>query len=308
MLAEGARPRVVVLIPTRDRAESLSRCVRSVARQTQLVDRVVVCDGSASCAGLDSSEWSSLPVLVVAASRVGACEQRNQLLDLVSNDTCDFVLYLDDDVEIATDYVQRLVACLQDESVDGAAGVSRGECASPLYMRAYRHLFMLGALREIGQMLPSGVNVAPTQVAEVSEVQWLFGCAMYRWSRVADLRFIERAAGYAAYDDVDYSLRVSRLGGRLIVDPGASLTHHHASGGRPDYAEIARSSLVNRYMVLLEYRPGIWSDIAFAWSCLGLLLLLTAQGFRTKNIPARESLVGIWAGIGELRRSRGGAL
>jgi hypothetical protein len=50
-------------------------------------------------------------------------------------------------------------------------------------------------------------------------------------------------------EDVDFGIKLSRLG-RLVLCPGARLTHHHAGGGRLPVAVTAEDDVYNRFMVL----------------------------------------------------------
>ncbi len=304
---------VAVVIPTRNRPSDLAECLRSLQHQTQVPDVAVVCDSSDGeetrlvCESASRAENGIALRYRRAASR-GAAVQRNLALELVP-DEIDYVLLADDDVVFHADYVRLLMEVFSADrgrAIAGVAGVGLrlGEGSeAPSWFLRYARLFLLGSTLARGRVLPSGVNVAPPFEGGCVETDWLFGCAMYRRSVFAGLRFAEDLAGYSLYDDVDFSMR-ARAVGRLVVCPKARLTHRLSATGRPDPSSAAAMEVTHRYWLIRRHMPSPANRLAYWWSILGLLILQVARALALRpNSVAR--LRGILRGMGGVIEARG---
>jgi glycosyltransferase involved in cell wall biosynthesis len=121
MSAKELSPLVSVIIPTRDRTQTLTRAVNSVARQTyKNIELVIVVDGSnyhVATPTINDAEFRSFRVTVVQNThRPGPPGARNTGFDRSKGA---FVAFLDDDDEWLPEKIEKQVAVLQqcDESV-----------------------------------------------------------------------------------------------------------------------------------------------------------------------------------------------
>jgi len=108
---------VSVVIPTRNRQQSLFRLLRALEEQTYSLHQVIIVDSSDD----DSSaaiavEFQSLPLLYLR-SRPHVCVQRNMGIKAAS---ADHIFLCDDDIEPPNDYVQNLMEFLRDHQECGA--------------------------------------------------------------------------------------------------------------------------------------------------------------------------------------------
>jgi GT2 family glycosyltransferase len=77
----------------------------------------------------------------------------------------------------------------------------------------------------IGFLPPSGENYP---------VEFFMGCAMsFKTSILRELMFSEYFEGYGLYEDMDFCLRLSKMGS-LYVNTSAKLYHYHEASGRPN--------------------------------------------------------------------------
>ena len=103
---------VTVVVPTRDRPEMLDRCLGALlATQPRPAEVIVVDSASGNAAATDPARERGLTV--VRCERPGASRARNAGSQVAQHRVIAFV---DDDVEVATDWVARLVAPLDDGS------------------------------------------------------------------------------------------------------------------------------------------------------------------------------------------------
>lgn len=113
-----SRPTVSVVIPTRNRPESLARTLGALERQERLPDEVVVVDASDRPADEDAliSAHPALPIILLHAP-AGVCSQRNSG---IRRGRGSHVLLCDDDIEPPPGYILALLDYLNDHPAAGA--------------------------------------------------------------------------------------------------------------------------------------------------------------------------------------------
>ena len=240
-----------VLIPTRDRPSALALTLLSLDAQTRPDLRIVVSDQSDEPAEHASGELRAvLRVLALHDRRVevlrhlprrGMAEQRQFLLDQARNR---FALFLDDDVIVEPDLVERLLVVIQrercgfvgsplvglsyDEDVrpheqaiewwDGPVRPERVRPNDPAWARARLHpaATALPGARDPG--------LRPDD-ARVYRVAWVGGCVLYdvdALRAVGGFEFWRDLPDEHAGEDVLAQLRVmERFGGCGILPSGA---------------------------------------------------------------------------------------
>jgi len=97
---------ISVVIPTRNRPESLNRLLKSLSRQDFTFDEVIVVDSSD-----DSSDYTMVGIdvripLKILHSKPSVCVQRNLGIGHAQGD---WILLCDDDIEVPADYLTKLV-------------------------------------------------------------------------------------------------------------------------------------------------------------------------------------------------------
>jgi GT2 family glycosyltransferase len=248
----AVRPAVDVLIPTADRGHALAVTLTSLAAQTHRPLRVVVSDQSAGqdalarCGELQAVlrvlPLRGIPVEVLRhVPRRGLAEQRQFLLDQAAAPA---VLFLDDDVIVEPDLVERLLRALTRQRIGfvGSAvlGLSHLDDVRPheqgiefwdgpvepevvrpggeAWARARLH--NAANLHHIAQRLGTS-----READRLYRVAWVGGCVLY------DRAALEEAGGFGfwrdlpaahAGEDVLAQLRVmARSGGAGLLPSGA---------------------------------------------------------------------------------------
>jgi GT2 family glycosyltransferase len=302
-LTAPVRPSLALVIPTCNRAEELSRCIASLEVESRKPGFVIVADSSDGQDTLSVvQEWSRRSLGAYEHVRCpvrGLTAQRNYAIARIPPDT-DYVGFTDDDIVFDADYHRRLLELLENRSglvgVAGATAIEDGGPAESWLRRRVRCAFMLTATSDRGQLLASGINIRPPDQGPPLEVDWLFGCAVYRAEALRKILFAEELPGYAQYEDVDYSIRMRRFG-RLMVDPEARVVHAHSPGGRLSTRDLARVTLRNRHWLVRTHRDAGLRLPWFWWSTFGLLLLASASAGLRRQRDARDLLMGVLAGI-----------
>jgi len=209
-------PLVSTVVITRDRPDSLRRCLGSLrANGYRPLEIVVVDNGSAAGrravrAWLDG--WGSEPpVRYVECPPDGFAALRQRSYDHAGGD---IVVSIDDDCEAATDMLERVVARFQAEPDVGMIG---------------------GQLENVGFEGPErfkgrgrlGVNGRYETVEDPARAE-LFGSANQSVRR----RAFDEAGGYDGYfrdgmEEADLALSLRAAGWRVVFDPDVRVKHFH---------------------------------------------------------------------------------
>jgi GT2 family glycosyltransferase len=147
----------------------------------------------------------------------------------------------------------------------------------------------------------------------LSETEAVFGCNM-SWRREALLRvggFDEAYIRRAHHEETDVSLRVRRLGYRLVYDPEAAVEHLVAPGGSrigagsPEYAYGWHHN--HAYFYSKHFAPrGLLSFLRIHIGHLVVRMVLGARQFHLIGPSLRGLVDGYRAGARKRRSEAGG--
>lgn len=213
-----------VIIATRGRPEVLAATLDSVWRQDVPPREVTVVATERSDVPPSAAQQPGTRILLGGP---GSTIQRNIGLDVIPPDA-DPVVFLDDDVELAPDYLARVVQFLEAHpDVVGLSGVTAhdGPCAREWAIERVR----LDSERTGRWWLADS----------------LYGCNMvFRHNAVESVRFDERLALYGWLEDKDFSVRVGRVG-PLVTLADARLVHMAARSGRVSGTRLGFAQIMN---------------------------------------------------------------
>ena len=230
-------PQAVVIVPTRNHADSLDRCLRALCADSSYVAReiVVVDNGSTdNTADVVASVASDapLPVRRVSEPRAGACRARNVG---IAESAAPFVLFADDDVTAHDGWADALVGALS------AAGVvAAGGRVLPVWSGTAPKWLIEG---------PAQGNAALEDYGTVS-----FGCGPERLPFGANLGFRRTALvsfrqpfderlghrGRVAMGHEEWHLLKQLLRTGEVRYEAAAVVDHHVSASRMNYKTIQR--------------------------------------------------------------------
>lgn len=259
---EGAR--VSVLLPTIDRYPYLRTLLQQLRAQTVKPHEVIIVDQTGkedrdlSLAG----DFKDLPLIYFEQDFAGQCSSRNRGL---AKSTGDFILFLDDDVEIPADYIERHLKTLSDFRADSTSGV----------------------VYEPGDPVPS----APFPGIRVSDV-FPAGNTLIRRSFLGKSGLFDLAYDQGQRADGDLGMRVMLSGAHMVLNPQISILHHRAPrGGLRTHGQrvVTRASsrsklthmnlasrsdiyLAKRYFSKRQVREMLWISVLTIFSARGTLL------------------------------------
>ena len=219
--------KISVLIATLDRYTYL-RTVLSQLREQTIRPLEVICIDQTTLVEKDAqlqTDFSSLPLRYTYRDKPGQCSSRNEGLWQARGE---YVLFLDDDVEIQPDLIEQHARCLETYEADVSAGVADELGAGPLP----KSFTML----RISDVFPT-TN------------------ALIRKRILADSGLFDLAYETGERADGDLGTRLYRSGKLMVLNPAARIFHYRAPRGglRQHKARVityagSRMSLIKRHL------------------------------------------------------------
>lgn len=281
------QPLVSVIVPTRNRPAMLRGVLDALMRQRYERFEVIVIDQSdeADCLLDNVIGNAPRPLCVIRDKAKGAARARNMGLRHAKGE---LVLYLEDDLEISgCDLVENHVQAYDDDSVGGTSGrvvetVNRS--ARGAVGRVYPVLFVPGG---------NGDGERRQFIETVKG-----GNMSFRRDLLEQVRgFDERFGQPCMYEETDVSLKIRRLGYRLLFLPDASVVHLSApTGGQRANFDPARFRYIayrDRVLLFRNNYPA-WLFPLFLVANAATALLPVANG---NLASARMAAAGLRAGV-----------
>jgi len=297
---------VTIVIPVRDRAPLLDRCLAALDGPYPVV---VVDDGSRVPAPVAAVAAAHGATLVVRPANGGPSAARNTGLDRV---TTELVAFVDSDCVPSPGWIERLVGHFDDPLV---AAVAPRVTALVGQNLAGRYAGVAGSLDMGGR---------PARVVPNTRVSYVPTAALI--ARCPALREVARPTGVfdpamPVGEDVDLVWRLHRRGWRVRYDPAVQVSHHEPAtwpallARRLRYGTSAAPLAVrhSRYIpalvldpwpavtvaALLARRPAA-AGAAFAVSVLTKQRMLRAHGLPTSAVLRvnAAAVAKTWLGVG----------
>lgn len=253
--------RISVAVPTRNRSGCIAHLLESLEAQTRPAFEVLIIDSSSDKRTRDVVEkarGSNLTRISYISHEPGVTSQRNRAIRESSGEV---ILFLDDDTELAVDFLAVLETQFQaNPEVMGIGGFIVNEWGRRVD-RVWRFRKWAGLLQgvyEEGRALPFGIclplsSLAPFQGLRRSD--WLPGCASAWRSLVfRQCEFSLFFTDYGLAEDKEFSVRVSRRH-RLAVCGDAKLRHLQVRGGRPQGFRMGYYHVRNHLYILHSCFP-----------------------------------------------------
>jgi len=314
------KPKISVLLPTKNRAESLKETLDSLTKQRFKDFEVVVIDGGSTdnTEALVKSYAKKLPIQFAVQSG-GLIPQMNKAWKLARGE---IVVRSDDDVVMAPGWLQAIVETFKsDPKTGGVTGptiipskhkksrdlfffqtkLKKGNLFWRLLGKIYYGYFMEGEPMRVSHWFKSGAfslgnnYKRSLEIKGNLEVNNLEAC---NWA--ARRRLLKKIGGYdptfvgiGEYHEPDASFKIMRLGYKLIFNPQAVVYHRPSLKGfykdRPTSYSRAQN-FINFYF--RHIRPdNIDKALRFIAYLLFLNLFWSYKFFQTKKIDQLGCLI-----------------
>jgi GT2 family glycosyltransferase len=246
--------KLLVGIPTLNRAKQLSKTLESISRNTIIPDKVLIVDQS------DNDEtWKAtkefmdkLNIEFLKVDYKGLTKARNEILERSGD--FDVITFLDDDVVLHKDYLEKIIGAFEnDRELAGCQGFIENQGglrgflfkvvnATPITLRPV-------VTRCFVNTYPHFPPLHPVHS------EWLSGCNMsYRVGYIKNERFDENFILYGLGEDLEFSYRLFKKGMKLLTIPSAKLKHIPSGlKSLPNKAALMMRFAYRRYMIAKFY-------------------------------------------------------
>jgi GT2 family glycosyltransferase len=280
------------------RPKALQTLLNSVDEQTLYPNEIIIVDGSLNNGTsnlLENNSYKNLKYFLVDDENRGLTRQRNYGIKIVSEDS-EIICFLDDDVVLEANYFKNLIKTYKEKPDAIAVGgyiknevvwerapstINSNKFYYDGWMRNEPSRFKLrrkfglspdnppGFLptfahgRSIGFFPPSG---------KIYTVEFLMGCSFsFKTSILNKINFSTYFQGYGLYEDLEFCLRVSKLG-KIYVNTSAELEHFHDEGGRPNKFKYGKMVVRNGWYVWRVKYPNPKLKARIKWNATAFLL------------------------------------
>ncbi|EES72759.1 glycosyltransferase, group 2 family protein [Paenibacillus sp. oral taxon 786 str. D14] len=254
-------PSVTIQIVTYNSANDIAECLDGVRLQTYPIQEIIVIDNASKDetvervrAYIEQTHVNNIH-LVVNPTNTGFAPAHNQGICMTQSD---YVLVLNPDVQLGTEYVERLVGIMEQRPEVGSATGLLILKSSPDVVDS-TGIVMNGIWRAFDR----GAGGSASQWRESGEVFGVSGAAaMYRRAMIDELsidgEFFD--ADFFAYkEDVDVAWRANLLGWKAYYCAEAVATHERGwkKGSRHTQPLFIRQySYINRYKMIYKNLSG----------------------------------------------------
>ncbi len=198
-----------VVIPARDSIDTLCRLFESLSHSTRRPDEVVLVD--------DGSSGSLEPIAMQYGARflrnnrpMGPAAARN--LGMVET-SCDIIVFLDADVTVHHDALDRMVQALEDDpSLAGVFGSYDDTPGHPGFLSRYRNL----------------LHAWTHQTASPHASTFWGACGAVKRQALAAVGGFPEVYGRPAIEDIELGCLLIKAGYKLKLDRNALVCHHKA--------------------------------------------------------------------------------
>lgn len=284
---------LAVIVATKNRSDEIEQYALSSLERSVFRDFVCVVwdasDDERTRRIVESGKWT-FSLEYFKAPRSGLTSQRNDAVEhvLKSFPHVAYLLFIDDDSELANDALQGLLQSFGDGAIWGVniphVAAIDGANDDKSFSLSSRSRIMTSYLH----------NRSTCPEAHGIDVEWLSGCSMAFRRNVFDelgLRFPEefqRFGGYALGEDVALSYYLyTKMNKKLINSVLGTLCHHAAKGARLNIINMAASKWYNFHLLFdciyddVRGAERLWLRFKFKLFMIAaaLKLLLRARSF-----------------------------
>ena len=286
-----------VVIPTRNRENSLRNLINKINQQTLLPDEIII---------VDSSEKKQLSYNAINKSInylhtdvKSAAKQRNIGLSSVGENS-QVLFFLDDDTNPESTYFEDMIGTLLSLNAVGVSGIA----INPEKIARGKPVGVNGFLKKIsfldskfdGKLLISGIGI-PIREGDgrIIEVEWLIGCSCWDYQKIKSLKFEEDFMGYSLGEDVIFSARARKLG-KLFVNCNIALNHKELPQADPNVIKFYYMWVYYRFRLSRYIDNKILFFLAFHLSVLAKIIY-SLIGIPINPIKNLKQITGLTLGL-----------
>ncbi len=247
--------KITILITTRNRGEKLVKLLDSLKRSSKYISEIVIVSSGVDIGKDIDAFRNSISINHYHSEIPGQIYQKIRGIELI-NQNIDWVLLLDDDVEISLEAIETLIhKYLSNPNYESVFGF--GLKIENLYMPKFapltKTLLSLFGLysKQKGIVLKSGHAQHYQNSDKEIETEWLNGISAWRLDALYNYEPSFPLIDYAAYEDVIFSYKISKNKSLMFVPQVCVNTQENESYKRLTYVNYKAGSYM-RFLFVSE--------------------------------------------------------
>jgi GT2 family glycosyltransferase len=287
------QPRVLIIVLCYNGITLTRACLRSLARLRYPHADVLVVDNASSdgTAATVRAEFPHVQVIETGAN-LGFAAGNNAGLRYALAHGYDYALLLNNDTEVAPDFLTRLVEAAEAAPEIGIAG------PTICYYDAPDRIWSAGGVIDWrrGASRMRGLGEVDAGQYPPGEVDFVTGCALLVKRAALDRAGLLDERFFMYYEETEWCVRIARAGFRIIFVPSARVLHKIPLDARADQPYVAYYMTRNRLLFLRATRAGLpaWLHAALAQDLRTCLSLSLRPKWRARR-SHRDAMVRAWS-------------
>ena len=274
--------RLGFIIPTMNRLESLNRLLGSIYVQDFKPECLIIVDGSDQAIDTSLVRDDSVDLIYVREYPPSLTRQKNAGIRNIPQGLT-HIGFLDDDLKLLSGSLRAAVHCLERES-SHLGGISFNIMDKLGRGRFHWLLVLMGQSSFTpGKICRSGFATGSLGVKRDHEAQWLCGGAtIWRREILETFKFDEWFKGYALWEDVDFSCRVSKSYKLMVLEDAKVLHLHQGIESADRAAKIGDIEIVDRFYFVKKY-PEFCSSRHAVWASFWMIVRNLRMALKSKD-------------------------
>lgn len=273
---------ISVVIPTMNRAKSLTRTITCLVENNYIPNQIVVIDQSED----EISKTQNHNILMeynkhidcryIYQKEPSLTKARNKGIEYCHNE---IIVFSDDDVDVNNDTILNVYKMMEDQSIVMIAGLdekvvtSYSKLGYLFYHKSYKN-------RNIGHVTKSIFGRFPMYLQDETDTQWAMGfffvirkSLLVRWG----VKWDENLTGYAYAEDLDFSYsyykKAKSEGKKCLMNEKVKVKHLVSQDYRIPSKINTAMYIINREYLSYKHFPSYpISRLATRWANLGEFL------------------------------------
>ena len=220
------QPHVAIVLLTRNQKEHTIECLRSLEKLEYPNFKIIVVDNG-STDGTPREIRTKFPhvTLIENEENLGFAEGSNVGIRRAITEGADYVLLLNNDTIVAPDLLTELVRVAEADTRIGIVGPKIYYYHEPDRIQSVGG--RIDWKRATSTLIGTG-EIDSGQYDQIREVDFVSGCALLIRRSVIEKVGLMDPAYFLYYDEVDWNVRASRAGFRLVCVPSGKVWHKDA--------------------------------------------------------------------------------
>nr|WP_238437963.1 glycosyltransferase family 2 protein [Paenibacillus polymyxa] len=296
-----------IALCTRNRVDDLTRCINSIAiggaPEACETELWIIDDGELPKHVLERYERQLGRAGIIyryhRKEQPGLWLSRVKTAELAQGD---IILFLDDDVELPSNYLNELMRTYEAyPQAAGVGGIAQGMSNS--FMGTIRCLLSFQQSLSKGRLSLSGQSGSMYnwhKAKKTFRTQFFHGCNMsFRREAIRSLEPVPWLQSYSVGEDLLLS-RIAMKSGPLYINPALTLLHHESPSSRDNMEQVTYMRVMNHIHLLRDEGAGPIGYAALYWTTLYQILREKPKKNHTAIQGYRRALKAIFSSPKEL--------